>query len=386
MSNVKLRVDPERFAEFKRNLDQARELDPEGSEEQHIKMARKATWQKPIKVRMPRKGGSTWTPNTPKETKVEAFLREHSQIGSAKPNMVSGRLQRAGGCACPETKKAGKGCGCPKKSKKKVKQEEGDGLAVNSPSAKVQQFLKTYGSWKLQRQGVVGRKPIQSLIQAAINTVALRKQEDKLMHLYLLPTITNGSQILKERMERNHVLQIFPAKASDQTGKDTEVRTFTIPTDMTVQQAFDKFIKLATARNPADGPWRYRAVPSGSQPSNNCQNMCIDFLKAVGALTPELQKFILQNAEGLVGSFWSRIGQAATDVAGRAQQLVGGEQEEKGGEGTIYSPGEYNKPRQSIWDQAQAPRAGPSGNISGTIPHRGGAAVIKLQPRDYLLA
>jgi hypothetical protein len=64
--------------------------------------------------------------------------------------------------------------------------------------------------------------------------------------------------------------------------------------------------------------------------TNNCQRFISTLLKASAMLTPELSKFINQDAEKLLTSNFARkVGKAVTDVAAGVSQLTGGKKEKK---------------------------------------------------------
>jgi hypothetical protein len=230
-------------------------------------------------------------------------------------------------------KKGGCGCKCGGMCKpKKPKRGKGilDKLAPNSMPAKVKAFLDKYGGERITRIRVC-RKPVYGIIEKALRLVTNKLPYDKMYHLYMIISLSDGSHHQMDRIERNQVLQISPYQPSDeQESKDLPVDgqqvkgsaciSLPSPPPVTFREAMARFVKEAQARAPDWGPWRYSAT------KNNCQDFVLSFLKGLGLLTPAVQTFVKQPVEGLIPSLAEKAGQVVTDLAGAATHALGGKQ------------------------------------------------------------
>jgi hypothetical protein len=230
-------------------------------------------------------------------------------------------------------KKCKGGCKCGGMCKpKKPKRGKGilDKLAPNSMPAKVKAFLDKYGGERITRIRVC-RKPVYSIIEKALRLVTNKLPYDKMYHLYMIISLSDGSHHQMDRIERNQVLQISPYQPSDeQESKDLPVDgqqvkgsaciSLPSPPPVTFREAMARFVKEAQARAPDWGPWRYSAT------KNNCQDFVLSFLKGLGLLTPAVQTFVKQPVEGLIPSLAEKAGQVVTDLAGAATHALGGKQ------------------------------------------------------------
>jgi len=166
---------------------------------------------------------------------------------------------------------------------------------------------------------VVGREPVNSMIQKFVNLISLGKFEqakkdlnyDDVFHLYALLTLSRGGQNVTLRIEKNEVIKLRPY-----SGNAEESMTARPSRPITLQQFIRNGIN---AFGSVKEFVRYDAV------SNNCQRFISTLLRASGMLTPELSRFITQDAEKLLESKFARkVGKTITDVTAGVSQMMGG--------------------------------------------------------------
>jgi hypothetical protein len=90
----------------------------------------------------------------------------------------------------------------------------------------------------------------------------------------------------------------------------------TIPGNPTLGEFYDKTLK-------AVGDHQFFTYNAFQQ---NCQAFIADLLRSNGALTPEAQTFVMQDAQTVIKQlpfYVSKIAQFATDTAGRVRQFFG---------------------------------------------------------------
>ncbi|MDR3477576.1 MAG: hypothetical protein P4M14_06050 [Gammaproteobacteria bacterium] len=153
------------------------------------------------------------------------------------------------------------------------------------------------------------REPIKSIINSILNWVTAGTFQqnlkdlgyDKAFHLFMYVTLDNGVII---RFEKNHIIEFRVEK-----NHHDKAEVMNVPNvhPMFISDFLNKGIDSV-------GPEKYFTYDSRS---TNCQNFIMVNLKANGLLTPELQKFILQDAEsiykglGLLGEVNKKITVAA---------------------------------------------------------------------------
>jgi len=195
-------------------------------------------------------------------------------------------------------------------------------IAPKDMSASVKAMMAKYGSQKITAI-TVSRIPITSIYEKILRKVAtVPKEFDKIYHLYMLFTMDSGAVLL---CERNHTFQLRVATEKDKNEPSTKATI----TPMTLNDAMTKFIEEAKKRNPSHGPWRYAALPNGTTPSNNCQDMVLSWLKGMGSLTAAISNFVKQDIDKLLPQAALDTTQGLTDIAGAIGQHILGRGEEK---------------------------------------------------------
>lgn len=366
-SNVHVRVAPRDMSRFRLSMAQLKEQHPDVKEPELFKLAAQSVWPKAaggrMRVRMrarglvdnPRSRPEWFDTKSVSPTKAtRAMPSQDKGYGETSRNRKMGRGQlpwvKQGGCkGCTGGK-----CGCGIDSNM-----EGDGwLSDKAKAAKdwalghAGKIATTLAAWvapasmpskvkakmnELKDYVItdikVCRIPIIGLVEKFIRLVAkTQPQYDKLYHLYMVIGLKNAAgDVKKIRMERNQTFELNWAKDSDSSPPHHEVPegvtgSACVPVKLKNQTtpltaAMDGFIKEAEARNPTMGAWRYAAT---GKDQNNCQDMVTSFIKALGDLTPSLSSFINQKVENLLSSNIEKAGQAVTDIAGAAGNLLFG--------------------------------------------------------------
>ena len=133
---------------------------------------------------------------------------------------------------------------------------------------------------------------------------------DDVFHLFANIELDDGSVYL---FEKNEVIKIVP---SYKTGRD-HMTVPRIPKDLTVGQLLFNGETLAGTHD-----W-YVYSPS----KNNCQRFIKYMLMGSGMLSPELEKFIMQDAGALIAGLpgiSQRFAQGVTDFARKINILLHG--------------------------------------------------------------
>jgi hypothetical protein len=173
------------------------------------------------------------------------------------------------------------------------------------------------------------REPILAFVDKFINLISFGKFNqakkdlgyDKMFHLSLILQLENGPKLLVEKNERINMttsfkdgpqVQYYPALA----GTSPPQGVLTIPGNPTLGEFYDKTLK-------AVGEHQFFTYNAFQQ---NCQAFIADLLRSNGALTPEAQTFVMQDAQTVIKQlpfYVSKIAQFATDTAGRVRQFFG---------------------------------------------------------------
>jgi hypothetical protein len=172
-----------------------------------------------------------------------------------------------------------------------------------SPS--IRKFTKENGS-AIVTKIVVCRQPVTPFIEKVATLISLGKCDankkklgyDKMLHLFMIITLNNGKTF---KLEKNHLPEI-----SSNT---------TIPKDhMNVGKSpnisWADFLYRAERTAGGDRLYVYDAIRA------NCQNFVHDCLKGADVLTPELNKYIMQNATAVIeGLPWfEKLARKLTDT------------------------------------------------------------------------
>ena len=169
---------------------------------------------------------------------------------------------------------------------------------------------------------VVGRNPVKTgfvILMNALTLNQMREEEkklgyDKLVHLFMLVSFTNGETLL---VEKNQVINIEPISPSYPTNERMDVP-----------------LSLLSAKRLKFGDFIDNAVKAIGSPlylydsvKNNCQTFVINLLNSSGLLTPQLREFSFQDIEKVMSSspaFVSKFTKLVTDGAAKANVLMNG--------------------------------------------------------------
>lgn len=174
----------------------------------------------------------------------------------------------------------------------------------------------------------VRREPINSVVNKALNVLtfgAFKKAMkdlayDKMFHLSMVIK-TNKTHLTLEKNERINLSTTIKRNAGTE-----QVDVPWSKSDVSL----DQFLENARKSMGDHRFFQYNAF------QNNCQDFLWGILKANGAASPDVVKFIKQDAEKLVSkmpSYIKKIAQFATDTAGKITQVMSGQ-------GPQYAPDE----------------------------------------------
>jgi hypothetical protein len=154
-------------------------------------------------------------------------------------------------------------------------------------SPNVRNVLNKYGNMKI-KSAVVQRVPIESMLKNVLNVISLGKFKeqtkklgyDKVFHLSLIVVCENGTQLVIEKNEVINISTKIPPMK-----KGGERMNVTINKDITLNQLLENAQQKIGSKF-----FLYDAF------KNNCQMFIDSLLTHSGLNTPELKKFILQDA------------------------------------------------------------------------------------------
>jgi hypothetical protein len=167
-----------------------------------------------------------------------------------------------------------------------------------------QRFLKANGDTVITSMRVE-RKPLSKTVEGILNTVSLgtfdsakkKLNYDSMYHLYV---VINDKFIL----EKNELLN-FGNYIKSENSESMDVKN--IPSGLTINSLIDK-----TRKKMGDSFIKYSAF------NFNCQHFILNLLQANGLDTPELKKFILQDAKKVLKglpSYVEDLTDNVTDIA-----------------------------------------------------------------------
>jgi hypothetical protein len=191
---------------------------------------------------------------------------------------------------------------------------------ATKPTSRLEKFLDTHQGRITKLE--VGRKPILSPVKKAMDILSLgnfskRQGElkyDDVYHQYMLVTLEDGKTY---KLEKNHVCEFFPAKASDYKGEHWDIPIG--DSSMTMKSMIDN-----ASRGNESNFWKYR---SGS---DNCQAFTRDMVVKNGLLPAESMP--IQDAAALTDSlppYVNGVPNLVTDIAATADRLIHGDGVEK---------------------------------------------------------
>ncbi len=211
------------------------------------------------------------------------------------------------------------------------------GIRENYPP-EARDTLARYGNGDVYDLKII-REPIQSYIDKALQVITLGRWKqaketmnyDNLFHLSMIAYLAmpNGDKA-QIKIEKNEVINItdrFALKAQGissgisqhGSGQDARIINVPVPCCITLQEMMDK---ASNATGPAF--FKYDAF------NNNCQMFIANILRANGLLTPEVNAFVVQDAESLLQQlpkYTRPFASTITNLAGFANKLMFGEGE-----------------------------------------------------------
>lgn len=175
--------------------------------------------------------------------------------------------------------------------------------------------LNKYGQQTI-KSIIVKRTPISNVAEGLLNAVTLgkwkeiRKNYDKIFHLYAVLTLDNGKRFLLEKNELPVLSESIPVDTKDT--ESSEVTTITQPIKLS------DFIGKTIKRLTLEDYITYEGF------SLNCQHFIRAHLLANGLLDPAMLSFLYQDTKKLIEqtpslSRW--LGKKVTDIAGAGRQL-----------------------------------------------------------------
>jgi hypothetical protein len=209
------------------------------------------------------------------------------------------------------------------------------GIRENYPPA-ARDTLARYGDGNVYDLKVI-REPIQSYIDKALQVITLGRWKqakesmnyDNLFHLSMIASLAmpNGDKAMI-KIEKNEVINItdkFALKSDgvssgvSQHGSGQDARFINVPVPCCITLA--QMMKTAAD---AVGPsfFKYDAF------NNNCQMFLANILRANGLLTPEVEAFVVQDAQSLLQQlpkYTRPFANTITNLAGFANKLMYGE-------------------------------------------------------------
>jgi hypothetical protein len=172
-----------------------------------------------------------------------------------------------------------------------------------SPS--IRKFLEQNGNAKITKI-IIGRQPITPFIEKAASWLSFglwdknkkKLAYDKMLHLFMIITLDNGKTF---KLEKNHLPEI--SHATD-PGKDSmEIKA----PNVTLNEFFVNGEKQAGG----DKLWVYDAI------TQNCQYFVKWMLEGSNAYSPEINKFVMQDAAKVIEnlSWFGKLARGLTDAA-----------------------------------------------------------------------
>lgn len=187
----------------------------------------------------------------------------------------------------------------------------------NKLPPRVRELIKKTSHLRIMSINVC-RKPVNSNLQKVLNVISLNGLEagkksmnyDDVYHLYLHIVLQGNLQL---KFERNQVINLEIVKNIG-TNDYQKVKL-----DKAI--TFGDFVNKAV-KGKGQEFFEYDVV------NGNCQFFCRDILRANGLLTPELEKYIMQDVEGVMRStpaYAKPLVDAVTDFANRIDMAIQGE-------------------------------------------------------------
>ena len=168
--------------------------------------------------------------------------------------------------------------------------------------------LEKYGDKKINELTIL-RTPIVSMIKKALKLIGANIKYDDLFHLGLIADVEGGKKII---LEKNEVINI-----DDKFKSNSKSEYLKVP--------YNGRLTLNELVNSAMPLWnpQYKFFEYNFK-TNNCQIFIKNLLKGSNLLNAELEKFIMQDVNDLLGNKGEKVATLITDVAGVFNKLTGG--------------------------------------------------------------
>ena len=187
-----------------------------------------------------------------------------------------------------------------------------NGIRTTAPP-KIKALIEQYGNNTIKEMNIC-RSPVQKAVTGVINFLTSNKLKenvkklnyDDVFHLYMLVKLDNDVMI---RLEKNEVVSFSKvSKVLDADCININVSDLTLGDMLTKAVEKDKNF------------WVYDAI------TNNCQNFVNNILSANGLNSATAKKFILQEADELIGKDprLSKAAKVITDLANRFDIILQG--------------------------------------------------------------
>jgi hypothetical protein len=188
----------------------------------------------------------------------------------------------------------------------------------DGPSPSVREFLRLHENEVISNLEVC-RKPIFGILRKILNILTLghlqrqmkKLNYDQIMHLYLAFTVGNR----RYRIDKNHVVEIVPYNDKCSDYKTVACQASNIK----FGDFYNNGVQLLGVKN----FYTYSAY------QYNCQNFVYNLLKANGLATPELEKYIMQDATALIPSYLRGPSKWITNIAHKFDTLIYGKGKKK---------------------------------------------------------
>jgi hypothetical protein len=176
-----------------------------------------------------------------------------------------------------------------------------------------QRIIDKYGEYKIKNIKV-GRTPLPSVLTKVLNVVSLggfnklldKSPYDKLFHLFVVITLSNGS-VIKILLEKNETLNM--KVVSNYNPKGAEYMEVTnIPSDLTLNDLLN-----GVRKKQGGDLFKYNAI------YNNCQDFILDLLKGSSLSNNNLQNFIKQDVKIIFKNYplTRKFINTLTDIGGK---------------------------------------------------------------------
>jgi hypothetical protein len=170
---------------------------------------------------------------------------------------------------------------------------------------------------------IIGRDPVNSVIQKLLNVLTLGKYSmmkrklyyDDVFHLYSIITVQKGSQHVRLRLEKNNVVVLKETGDQPKDYIKIDLNGKTIPLGEYIGKTIQNMGKVEFVR--------YDAI------KNNCQRFQTELLRSNGLLNGEANKFINQDVKQLLSEPAYGFSRVITDLGNVLGHMAGGKKKRK---------------------------------------------------------